>query len=176
MNSIMFLISSVPAGVADFDWTGIIVASFAASLSFVFGLILHNSSRRHQVKMEERQIKITLFERRVAVRDAVKKALYSDDFSAELSDETIREFLTATKHAHYLFHPKDGIVEFLDELYKKVVELKYACSAANRDQTIKGIARNRAIDQVEKLNEWFNQQRDEVDKYFNPYLNLTELG
>lgn len=171
MVIITFLAS---AEISNFDWTGIIVASFAATISFIFALILHISSRRHQARMDERQTKITLFERRVAVRDAVTKALYSDDFSAELSEETKREFLKATKHARYLFHPDDKIVEFIDELYKKVMHLEYAWASANRDQTTQGIARNRAMDQVEELNEWFKQQREEVDNYFKPYLNLTE--
>jgi len=109
-----------------------------------------------------------LYERRMAIFDAVMRTLGIISEKGDISGEQLREFLKSTREADFLFN-KD-ISTFLNELYEKMVDLWHLNVAVREteDQNV----REELIRKRGALVKSFMHHIPEVKKKFSKLLRV----
>jgi hypothetical protein len=127
-----------------------------------------------QHNLDKNHLRAELFDRRVAVYDAMKQFVADIIASGTTTVESLMAMLRETRHAQFLFKSSDDISGFIRHFYKQGLDLKF-----NR-QIYEGIRspekepeRLRRIQREQDLFQWFTEQGDAIDDKFRPYLQLA---
>lgn len=127
-----------------------------------------------QHNLDKNHLRAELFDRRVAVYDAMKRFVADITTSGTTTLDSLRTMLRETRHAQFLFKSSDDIFGFIKHFYKQGLDLKFA------RQDHEGIRspqeeseRLRLIQREGDLLHWFGEQGDAIDDKFRPYLQLA---
>ena len=126
-----------------------------------------------QNRSNEAQLRTALFGRRIAVYDAMRRFIADIMISGTTERELLIKMLRETKHAKFLFKPRDNISGFSNHFYNQGVELQHAqkMHIAIRSQEQEP-ERLRLIQREHDLLVWFKDQDTAIDDKFGPYLQL----
>jgi hypothetical protein len=127
-----------------------------------------------QHSLDKNHLQAELFDRRIAVYDAMKRFVGDTMSSSTATMESLIEMLRETRHAQFLFKSSDDISGFILHFYKKGVELK---TTRHLYEGIRDPAReDERLQLIQKENgllKWFGDQGDAIDNKFRPYLQLA---
>ncbi len=138
------------------------VSAVAAASSVGFALFIY-----------ARHVRITLFEKRFEVYEAVMKLLSSALMTdAPASDEDIVRYVRATRTAEFLFDK--ATLNRLDELYKS--HGKFRSKHALHDKTPDGHpTKDRKLDDLQVAREELEAHWKPLKETFRRYLDLTSI-
>jgi hypothetical protein len=127
--------------------------------------------RQHQLGNTE--VRIALFERRIAVYDSMKRFLANIMITGTTKTDDLVAMLRDTKHAQFLFEPGDDINGYIKEFYSKGVDLEIfqkenpaIWSLPSEEQ------RQHLVKQESDMRRWFQEQTNVVDEKFRKYLKV----
>jgi hypothetical protein len=127
-----------------------------------------------QHSLGKTHLRIALFDRRIAVYDAMKRFVADTMSSGTTTPDSLVAMLRETRHAQFLFKSSDDISGFIDHFYKQGVELKSAQQGHERIRNAQEEPeRLRLIQRQHDLLLWFGKQSDAVDDKFRPYLQSS---
>jgi hypothetical protein len=106
-------------------------------------------------------------DRVLAIYDSIKSFIVEIQQNGTADNELLKRFLQETRHATVLFEEPE-IVEYINMLYRKGVELDYVDKAISKTE---GPDMDRILEKRENLFEWFCGQHDVAEDLFRPYLN-----
>jgi hypothetical protein len=116
-----------------------------------------------------KKLKLELFEKRVVVYDAAKKAIAGIYTTGNSSQEIETQYLIGISGANWLFD--EELVEFLDKkLWGIIVEI--ACTHSMYHGAPDGPERNLAIQHNAEAKNKLGEQLQLLDAKFGPYLKL----
>ncbi|MEZ5357414.1 MAG: hypothetical protein R3F48_01195 [Candidatus Zixiibacteriota bacterium] len=122
-------------------------------------------------KQNAYQVRLALFEKRLAVKDSImsfiSEVLISP--SSKALDKTT-PLLQATKDCEYLFGKE--INEHVGILQRKALNL-YSINSALENEPF-GEKRDKIVDTEKEILTWFMDQFDKTKELFAPYLDLTK--
>lgn len=150
-------------------WTAYVTA-FATPVVAGLGLWI---ARRQWVTARDK-LRLDLFEKRMLIYDAFRKAESRVLSSAGLSTEHKTQYLIDVSSAKWLFG--EEVVFFLeDEFPEKLDELRLCSTALMRPQ-LSDEERWKFTQQEIELLRWFGAQRTLADQLFMPYLSFREIA
>jgi hypothetical protein len=127
-----------------------------------------------QHNLDKNHLRAELFDRRIAVYDAMKRFVANITTSGTTTLDSLRTMLRETRHAQFLFKSSDDIFGFIKHFYKQGLDLKFT------RQDHEGIRspqeeseRLRLVKKEHDLLDWFGKQGDAIDDKFRPYLQLA---
>lgn len=91
--------------------------------------------------------------------------------SGTASQASSVELLRATRHAQFLFPRQAPIVDAIDELYDQSAKLRVIW---DRSVSPSQARRDEAMDEFEKIEPWFKEQRGKMAELFEPFLRLED--
>jgi hypothetical protein len=116
---------------------------------------------QEQLKLNGRQYRLALFEKRLAIYNAVLARLVEVVNDMDSPFQKNVKFIQETKDNEFLFGPE--VVEFINNIWKRGNDL----------MAVNAMTLSRAERQTEII-DWFDKQRIEARKVFFKYINLTE--
>ena len=123
-----------------------------------------------QHKTNELKIRADLYDRRIAVFNAVTDLIGAVGVGASIDVDQLRIFLQKTRESYFLFG-KD-IPEYLDQLYKAGVDFRHQNKKLASNLPV-GSERTALAEANGKLSKWFLDQFEISQKKFARYLRLT---
>ena len=120
-----------------------------------------------QWRINKKRIQHELFERRIKLFEIITAHMADAISLGTFSNEEEFKFIRNTKHARFIFG-KD-IADFIDEIYKKSVDLSFF---SRREQQLSGIALEEAIEKRRLVFEWFGTELNNIQNRFEKYLQL----
>jgi hypothetical protein len=128
---------------------------------------------RTQSRLNEAQLRTALFDRRVAVYDAMRSFVADIMISGTTERELLIKMLRETKHVEFLFKPRDDIAGFISHFYEQGVDLQYAQKMHRAIRNAQEEPeRLRLIQREHDLLMWFKDQNTVIADKFRPYLQL----
>jgi len=124
-----------------------------------------------QHKLEKTKIKLECYDRRLKTYDAIKKFIANIGIEGTTDNKELMAMLRETKHAHFLFSEDDKIVEYINTLYKKGVDLEYK-EKGIKNNHLKEENRKKLVLEAHELKSWFGKQYEVIDSKFDKYLQL----
>lgn len=148
------------------------VEFFSAMLTPMLGLLMAYIAWQ-QWRTNNLKVKHDLYERRLAIYNAVNEFLAAVLANADSTEEERRTFLQKTRESCFLFSA--DVSEYLTNLYKKAVELHYLNKKLD---TIHGglpvgDERTKVANQSCELSIWFGNQFDVVRDKVTPFMHLS---
>ena len=145
-------------------FSGLLVLFAGATTLFAF----------YSRKTEKTILKLEAYPKRLDVYDAMQKFVAGVIQKGDTNNDDLITMLCETKHAVFLFHKKDHIVEYIDEFYQKGLKLEYNRKMVdnfpfNRDEK----ERIQLIEENSKLFKWFTKQHKEIQYRFQKYLSIV---
>jgi hypothetical protein len=149
----------------DPHWTTYLSALLTPTIALLGGFIAYR-----QWKTAQNKLKMELFERRLAVYDAVTEYLSLLTGSGRTSLEAEYKFLSGIRGAKWLF---DFHISFyLENTFRDQVN-RLAVAQAELDGRPVGDERRHIVETIRSTREWLESQREFIDVLFEPYLALT---
>lgn len=146
-----------------------IVTVFSALLTPVLALLAGFIAYR-QWRTARDRLKLDLFDRRLAIFEAVRSLIGEIQTSGRTSHEREFEYLRNTRGAIWLFDR--NIVNYLDQtLFQKVTLLN--ALQAEVEGAPAGEERTRNIRRQSEIKAWLGEQHRTLETMFAPYLKLT---
>jgi len=146
------------------DYVKFSSAALTPILALLTAYIAFRQWRTNHLKLRHE-----LYERRLSVYVAVMEFLAYVMQRASLNDEELRNFLKKTRESYFLFGKDIG--KYLDELYKKAVDLQ-ALSSELESLPV-GEERSRKVLEKGEISKWFSRQFDVTRTKFSKYMRLT---
>jgi hypothetical protein len=122
------------------------------------------SLMRH--RFDERKLRIELYDRRIAVFNAVRDYMWSVA-SGNVQREAEQKFLQHTQHVSFLFDK--SIKLFVEEVFQKAGKLHALLATESR---LSGKALEENLDKQNAIREWLMRETKRLDRRFGKYLNL----
>jgi hypothetical protein len=127
-----------------------------------------------QHNLDKNHLRAELFDRRVAVYDAMKRFVADITASGTTTLESLAAMLRETRYAQFLFKSSDGISGFINHFYRQGVDLKFVRQEHESIRTPEREAeRLQLVQREDDLLAWFGDQSDVIDDKFRPYLQLA---
>jgi hypothetical protein len=127
-----------------------------------------------QHNLDKNHLRAELFDRRVAVYDAMKRFVADTMSSSTTTLESLVAMLRETRYAQFLFKGSDDIAGFIEHFYNQGLELKYARQGYEKIRSSQEEPeRLRLIQREQDLLLCFTKQSDAIDDKFRPYLQLA---
>jgi hypothetical protein len=124
--------------------------------------------------LDKNHLRAELFDRRVAVYDAMKRFVADITASGTTTLESLAAMLRETRYAQFLFKSSDGISGFINHFYRQGVDLKFVRQEHESIRTPEREAeRLQLVQREDDLLAWFGDQSDVIDDKFRPYLQLA---
>lgn len=125
-----------------------------------------------QYQSNRLKLRLERYDRRLRVYQEMKKVLSIILRDADISPQQLLEFRTATAEADFLFGK--NIPEYIDEIYKKGLELWRTGIQLKEGEIPKGTERRSIVEENSKLLTWLIDQLPMLTTKFKPYLNLND--
>jgi hypothetical protein len=123
-----------------------------------------------QWQLAQNKLKLELFDRRLAVYDAVIAIFASVTAYGTLKRESELTFLEGTARMRWLFN--DEIAEYVEkEIWRHAIELQMLNKTL--DVLPVGEARNKNSGRQLELFSWFRDQQSVLDQKLSPFLRLS---
>jgi hypothetical protein len=127
-----------------------------------------------QHNLDKNRLRAELFDRRVAVYDAMKRFVADIISSGTTTLDSLVAMLRETRHAQFLFKSSDDIAGFIKHFYNRGVDLKFTKKEHESIRSSQEESkRHRLINRENDLLRWFTDQSDVIDDKFRPYLQLA---
>lgn len=124
-----------------------------------------------QYRTNDIKLRHDLFDRRLAVYDALRSFLGKIFRDGRTSYEDCLTLLRSTTQADFLFGPE--IPSYIEGLYQKGIELKSLADQLHGDDRLPvGTERNRVAQDETELLKWFLDQSEIARQHFRKYLHL----
>jgi hypothetical protein len=120
-------------------------------------------TQQQQAETSNRTFRLSLFEQRMAVFNALTKFLADIDQTANVTLPETFAMLRETRDHEFLFGPE--VKEFIETAYKMGVDLSQRRELPQQE---------RNPNEEKKLLEWFASQLREAKTIFLPYIDFTE--
>lgn len=111
-----------------------------------------------QYRTSRNKVRYELYDRRLAIHDAVIRFIHDNISGTELSVQRLYQFKAETAQCFFLFG--EDVYQLADEVYRKAVELR---------------RRHGKSEDTTDLYDWFAKQLDSVPKDFAYYLSLSRM-
>ncbi len=148
----------------DPQWT-----SYLSALLTPIVAVLGSFIAYRQWRLAQNKLKFDLFDRRLAIYEAIGSLLASIMTSGEAKDDEVIKFLVATREAKWLFDA--SIAEYLDtQIYHKVIDLQALQSELQGMEFCD--TRTKGVQAKAEIKKWLVAQYKILDKKFEPYLRL----
>lgn len=126
-----------------------------------------------QYFLNKRKLNLDLYEKRYKIYFEIKIFIERCIAYGKITQEERRDFLVKTNEKYFLFD--SDIIEYIDELDKKAVDLEYAKPnyrgwPAGTEKFKKGKQEER------ELFDWFRNERDKLEAKFIKYLDFRKLN
>lgn len=145
-------------------WTAYVTALLTPVIAVLGAYIAVQQWRTAQNKL-----KLELFDRRFSVYDAARTLISSVLTSGKAKDEEVFKFLSGTREAKWLLNV-DVADYFEKQLYHRAIELQ--CLSSELEGKPPGEARTKNVNRQSEIKKWFSAQYDELDRQFEPFLQL----
>ncbi len=123
----------------------------------------------NQYRLERLRWKLSLYGKRYPVFLSTMEFIANIVRAHDVSNESLMQFIRNSKDREFLFG--DDVKHFMDDLYKKGVDLSLAEKILNSDEPV-GEKRNGMAKQSSQLVDWFAKQFDVSKKLFGKYLRV----
>lgn len=123
-----------------------------------------------QHKANDLKIRADLYDRRMAIFNAVTDLIAAAAGGAALEFDQLRIFLQKTRESYFLFGQE--IPDYLDQLYRAGVDFRQQNKKLASNLPV-GQERSALAEANGELAKWFSDQFDISQKKFAPYLRLT---
>ena len=123
-----------------------------------------------QYRILKFKIRHELFERRLSIYKAVIEYLSAVSRQNPPADESAIKMFRETADGRFLF--KDEVTEYLDQLYKKGIDLS-TLNMELQDHTLVGDERIQKVNQRADLKLWLAKQYTVTYETFKKYLSLN---
>lgn len=165
---LLILLSAAIVGIflgsilAGKDWIKVLTALITPMIAIVGSVI-----GVEQWVLSKKRLQHELFERRIKLFEVITTHIANGISAGIFSNEEETRLLRDTKHARFIFG-KD-IADFVDEVYKKSVDLSFF---TRREQQLNGVALEEAIEKRRRVFEWFQAELNNIQNRFEKYLQL----
>jgi hypothetical protein len=143
-----------------------ILSASLAPITAISAIII--AWRQHT--LEKSKFRQLLYEKRYAVFNSTIVLLSTVIREADLKLESLIKFIQETNQAYFLFG--DGIANYLDEIYKKGVDLQAQNKVINGTVNMGDTERNKLIEKNKDLLLWFGDQMTVCRQKFGEHLML----
>jgi hypothetical protein len=126
-----------------------------------------------QHNLDKNHLRAELFDRRVAVYDAMNQFVADIVSSGTTTLDSLVAMLRETRHAQFLFKSSDDIRGFITHFYKQGLDLKFSRQGHEGIRSLQEPERLRLVKQEHDLLVWFGEQGDAINDKFRPYLQLA---
>ena len=127
-----------------------------------------------QHNLDKNHLRAELFDRRVAVYDAMKRFVADILSSAgTVPVESLMDVIRETRHARFLFKRSDDISRFIFHFYMQGADLRFVRQEYERILENDDPKRAKLVQREHDLLDWFGKQGDVIDEKFRPYLQLA---
>jgi hypothetical protein len=128
---------------------------------------------RKQAQTAKNQLRLSLLERRIVVRDALLTMVGTIIEKDDLTEEQLKACARGTKDAEFLFPNKD-IEDYCRLLLNKAVEFRTQKNLMRLNQSAGSEeAKEQQIEHFDGL-KWWSQQEQEIHRRFNRFLKVKE--
>ena len=124
-----------------------------------------------QYRLQRLTSKRELYDRRLQVFEATMEFVAKVVRDGSPDDDGVRQL--SRQRAASLFLFKEEIPKYLDELYKKAVDLMFADRELDSSALAPGKRRDEVIEKRTVLFDWFSDQLEGGVKKFQPYLSVS---
>jgi len=149
-----------------------IVLAFIAVLQWLVARKQWQAAEK-QAQVAKTELRLTLFDRRIVVRDALLRMVFIATSTDDITDEQRQACARATKDAEFLFPNKD-IEDYCRELLQQAVlfhRQKHLMSLPHDPESDE--AKQRQSDHFDRV-QWWIEQEQEIPRRFYPFLKFEE--
>lgn len=125
-----------------------------------------------QYRLEKAKFRRDLYERRLTIFNSTLKLLSGVMRNANVEMNDLIQFLQETNQSYFLLG-KD-ITDYLDEIYKKCVDLQYQNQKLHHSNLPIGEERNRLAEKNTELLKWLTEQLLVAREKFSTHLRLDK--
>ena len=122
-----------------------------------------------QYRTNREKVRLDLFDRRMAIFDALMQLLRIIGRDGTISNEELVRFSADTNNAVFIVAE---LSDYLDEIYKHAVDLQYSSNREGEDSVPEGELKELTI-KTRDYREWFNQQFKTARTKFSKYLTFV---
>lgn len=138
-----------------------LIASIAAYIAF------------QQYYLSKRKLNLDIYEKRYKVYFEIKIFIEKCIIYGKITQDERVDFLIKTNEKYFLFD--SDIIVYIDELYKKAVDIEYnepnyKGLPVSNDELKKGLAKK------SELHNWFINERNNLESKFTKYLDFRKLN
>ncbi len=120
-----------------------------------------------QWKINQKRLQHELFKRRIKLYEIITTHIANGISHGTFDNNEEMQFLRDTKHARFVFDK--NIADFIDEIYKKSIDLSFFTS---REQQLKGVALEETMQKRAQVFKWFQSELCNIQNRFEKYLQL----
>ncbi len=126
-----------------------------------------------QWKTNQRKLVMDRFDRRLRIYEEVRKILSIVLRDANASTDELLRFRISVSEADFLFGPE--IVEYIDEVYRRGLELSHWASEYrdNTQEKPAGYDHKKVVDGKHSQLSWFKEQVGPAKQRFRKYLDIS---
>lgn len=126
-----------------------------------------------QYKTNRDKLKLSLFEKRFSIYEALDEFLVHILKNGNVSDEAIIDYSKNTNEAYFLFE-KD-IIDFMEDVIKKATKFQFIIEQLNDEEQKIGDERTKLVDDKHELAKWFGAELRSIKWRFSKYFHFGDI-
>lgn len=152
----------VTASYGSNNWISILSALLTPTIA-----VAGTAVAAFQWRINQNRLQHELFDRRIKIFETIASYVANAISRGTVQQGEEFQFLRETKHVIFLFDKE--IANYVDDIYKKSVDLQFLSDPQNQ---LSGDALNKAVRKRKEVFEWFTNELNNLPEKFKRFLQL----